>query len=174
MASLTGNTISSTYEGLLKFADNVGVNSTSKNITDGDGTATPLFVSTTDLTVSGSFIVSGSTTVLGSLIATSSLATTSSYSVSSSLAVSSSFTVSASYATNALTLNSTASGLFAITGSNTFTGSQVISGSLRMSQSSSFTLPTLQPTSPVAGTAFFSGSHLYIYNGSAFVSASFS
>jgi hypothetical protein len=77
-------------------------------------------------------------------------------------------------ATNAVTLNSTASAIFAITGSNTFTGTQVVSGSLRMYESASFVLPTHQPTSPVVGTAFFSGSFLYIYNGSAFVSASLS
>jgi hypothetical protein len=54
------------------------------------------------------------------------------------------------------------------------TGSLSISGSLKFATSSSFTFPTVQPASPVAGTAFFSGSRLYIYNGSAYVSASFS
>ena len=61
MASLTGNLISTTYPGLLKTVDNVGVDSTIKNITDGDGTATPLFVTTSSIAVSGSFTVSGST-----------------------------------------------------------------------------------------------------------------
>ena len=64
MASLTGNTISSTYEGLLKFVDNIGVNSTSKNITDGDGTATPLFVATSSIAVSGSVDITGSLTIV--------------------------------------------------------------------------------------------------------------
>lgn len=77
-------------------------------------------------------------------------------------------------ASNAITLNSTASAIFAITGSNTFTGTQVVSGSLRLFESASFTLPTSQPATAVAGTAFFSGSFLYIYNGSVYKSASLS
>lgn len=54
------------------------------------------------------------------------------------------------------------------------TGSLNISGSLKFATSSSFVLPVVRPAAPVAGTAYFSGSFLYIYNGSAFVSASFS
>ena len=77
-------------------------------------------------------------------------------------------------ASNAITLNSTASAIFAITGSNTFTGTQVVSGSLRLFENASFTLPTSQPATAVAGTAFFSGSFLYIYNGSVYKSASLS
>lgn len=53
------------------------------------------------------------------------------------------------------------------------TGSLKVASSLVMAPSSSFVLPTSQPSTPAAGTAFFSGSFLYIYNGSAFVSASF-
>lgn len=52
-------------------------------------------------------------------------------------------------------------------------GSVNITGSLKFTPSSSFVLPVVQPSSPVVGTAFFSGSHLYIYDGSAFKSASF-
>jgi hypothetical protein len=54
------------------------------------------------------------------------------------------------------------------------TGSVIVSGSLKFATSSSFVLPVVRPAAPVAGTAYFSGSFLYIYNGSAFVSASFS
>jgi hypothetical protein len=192
MASLTGNLIAGSYLGLIKTVDNGVVTSTTKNLTDGAGNATGLSISTTGaavsglFSVSGSIILSGSTTVLGTLTATASLATTASYSLSSSYAVSSSNAVTSSYsiqstnavtaslATNAITLNSTASAIFATTVSNTFTGTQVVSGSLRMFQSASFTLPTSQPASPVAGTAFFSGSFLYIYDGSVYKSASFS
>lgn len=192
MAALTGNLISDSYLGLLKTTDNGIITSTTKNITDGLGNATVLSLSTSKgdingtFAVTGSTILSGSVTVLGSLTATASFATTASYSVTSSYAVSSSNAVTSSYsiqtttaataslATNAITLNSTASAIFAITGSNTFTGTQVVSGSLRMYESASFILPTHEPTSPVKGTAFFSGSFLYIYNGSAFVSASLS
>ena len=124
--------------------------------------------------------------VSGTLTATSSNATSASYALSSSLAQTASFVTTAqtasyvvlaqtaSFVTNAITLNSTASVIFAITGSNTFTGTQVVSGSLRLFESASFTLPTSQPATAVAGTAFFSGSFLYIYNGNAYKSASLS
>jgi len=52
------------------------------------------------------------------------------------------------------------------------TGSLSISGSLKFATSSSFTLPVVQPASPVAGTAFYSGSFLYVYTGTVFKSAS--
>jgi hypothetical protein len=114
------------------------------------------------------------------LNATASSATTASYALTTttaSFAQTASFVTTAqtaSFVTNAITLNSTASAIFAITGSNTFTGTQVVSGSLRLFESASFTLPTSQPATAVTGTAFFSGSFLYIYNGSAYKSASFS
>ena len=192
MASLTGNLISSTYQSILKIGTNNTASANPNNITDGLGNATGLFVSTAGIAVSGSFtvtgstILSGSTTVVGTLAATSSNATSASYALSSSLAQTASFVTTAqtasyvvlaqtaSFVTNAITLNSTASAIFAITGSNTFTGTQVVSGSLRLFESASFTLPTSQPATAVAGTAFFSGSFLYIYNGTAYKSASLS
>ena len=98
----------------------------------------------------------------------SSFAQTASYVLN---AVSSSFAASAN---NANLLDGLDSTVFATTGSNTFTGTQVVSGSLRLFESASFTLPTSQPATAVAGTAFFSGSFLYIYNGTAYKSASLS
>ena len=183
MASLTGNLISSTYQSILKIGTNNTASANPNNVTDGLGNATGLYVSTAGTAVSGSFtvtgstILSGSTTVVGTLAATSSNATSASYALSSSLAQTASFVTTAqtaSFVTNAITLNSTASAIFAITGSNTFTGTQVVSGSLRLFENASFTLPTSQPATAVAGTAFFSGSFLYIYNGTAYKSASLS
>ena len=46
MSTLTGNFISATYHSLLKFFDNLGATSTPKQVTDGYGVATPLYVST--------------------------------------------------------------------------------------------------------------------------------
>ena len=46
MATLTGNFISTTYQSLLKFFDNGGVTASPKQITDGFGVNTPLYVST--------------------------------------------------------------------------------------------------------------------------------
>ena len=168
MASLTGNLISSTYQSILKIGTNNTASANLNNVTDGLGNVTGLYVSTAATAVSGTFAVLGNMTVSGVLAATSSNATSASY------ALSSSFAQTASFVTNAITLNSTASAIFAITGSNTFTGTQVVSGSLRLFESASFTLPTSQPATAVAGTAFFSGSFLYIYNGSVYKSASLS
>jgi hypothetical protein len=53
-------------------------------------------------------------------------------------------------------------------------GSVSITGSLLMLPSSSFTLPTTQSATPAAGTAYFSNNFLYVYNGSAWRSASLS
>lgn len=177
MASLNGNLISSTYQSLLKIGTNNTASANLNNVTDGLGNTTGLYVSTATTAVSGTFTVLGSMTVSGVLAATSSNATSASYALSSSFAQTASFVTTAqtaSFVTNAITLNSTASAIFAITGSNTFTGTQVVSGSLRLFESASFTLPTSQPSTAVAGTAFFSGSFLYIYNGTAYKSASLS
>ena len=177
MASLNGNLISSTYPSLLKIGTNNTASVNLNNVTDGLGNVTGLYVSTAGTSISGSFTVTGSMIVSGTLTATSSNATSASYALSSSFAQTASFVTTAqtaSFVTNAITLNSTASAIFAITGSNTFTGTQVVSGSLRLFESASFTLPTSQPATAVAGTAFFSGSFLYIYNGNAYKSASLS
>jgi hypothetical protein len=53
-------------------------------------------------------------------------------------------------------------------------GSVTVTGSLLILPSSSFTLPTTQSVSPAAGTAYFSNNFLYVYNGSAWKSASLS
>jgi hypothetical protein len=42
MAALTGNSVASSYQGLLKTSDNAAIDGTLKNMTDGDGNATPL------------------------------------------------------------------------------------------------------------------------------------
>jgi hypothetical protein len=200
MASLTGNLISSTYQSVLKITTNNTASAALNNVTDGVGNATGLFVSTTGTAISGSFTVTGSMIVSGTLTATSSNATSASYALTSSFAitaqtasyilnaVSSSFAITAqtaSYILNAVSSSFAASAnnanlldgldstVFATTSSNTFTGTQVVSGSLRLFESASFTLPTSQPATAVAGTAFFSGSFLYIYNGTAYKSASF-
>ena len=177
MASLNGNLISSTYQSLLKIGTNNTASANLNNVTDGSGNTTSLYISTAATAISGSFTVTGSMIVSGTLTATASYATSASYALSSSFAQTASFVTTAqtaSFVTNAITLNSTASAIFAITGSNTFTGTQVVSGSLRLFESASFILPTSQPSTAVAGTAFFSGNFLYIYNGTTYKSASLS
>lgn len=60
MASLTGNLISSTYQGLLKTVDNGNITAPFKNITDGDGNATALSLGINDARFTGSIEVTGS------------------------------------------------------------------------------------------------------------------
>jgi hypothetical protein len=61
MASLTGNKIKDTYQSLLKTADNGQVTSVSKNITDGLGSGSGLYLKDTGVVLSGSVALSGIT-----------------------------------------------------------------------------------------------------------------
>jgi len=89
MATLTSKKIKNTYDALLKSIDNDAIGTTAKQITDGLGNVTPLYVSTTqigigvtpesglnlhvfgdakigsNLTVIGNLVVEGSTTTVG-------------------------------------------------------------------------------------------------------------
>ena len=53
MASFTNNKIKDTYIAILKFIDNGTAAATLKNITDGQGNATALSISTTEVEVDG-------------------------------------------------------------------------------------------------------------------------
>jgi len=71
-------------------------------------------------------------------------------------------------------------GLLTVSGSTptfkngaTITGSLGVSGSLIMSPSSSFVLPLSRSLSPQVGSAYWSGSLLFVYNGTRYMSASF-
>lgn len=115
MSALTNNTVQSTYQSLLKTADNGVVNSTLKNVTDGLGNPTALFLDNNDVAVSGSL------TVTGSLKATQG--------ITGSLFGTASYTLTASYAINGGG-GSIDTGSFSTTGSNTFIGNQIITGSV--------------------------------------------
>ncbi len=58
MSSLTGSTISSTYQSLLKIDGNNTLSATLRNITDGVGNITPISISTTLLNISTAFKLS--------------------------------------------------------------------------------------------------------------------
>lgn len=58
------------------------------------------------------------------------------------------------------------------TGTTISTGSLIVTGSLVLETSSSFVLPRTSSVSPLTGSAFFSGSLLFIYNGTRYMSAS--
>jgi len=60
-----------------------------------------------------------------------------------------------------------------VTGNQVITGSLTVSGSLVMSPSSSFILPLSASTTPQKGSAYWSGSFLFVYNGTRYMSASF-
>lgn len=59
MASLTGNKIKDTYQSLLKTNDNGQITSVSKNITDGFGSGSGLYLKDTGVTLSGSVLLAG-------------------------------------------------------------------------------------------------------------------
>ena len=89
MATLSGNKIKNTYQSLVKFSDNGNITVGAKQLTDGFGNNSPIFVSTTqvgigvtpesglnlhvygdakigsNLTVIGNLVVEGSTTTVG-------------------------------------------------------------------------------------------------------------
>lgn len=62
MATLTGTTIQSTYDSLLKVSDNDAITSTLKRITDGLGNNTPLYLSSSAVEISSGLSVIGSIT----------------------------------------------------------------------------------------------------------------
>lgn len=160
MSSLTGNLISSTYQGLLKTVDNGNITSSLKNITDGDGNATVLSLSTTSASFAGNVVVTGV------LDATANNAISASY---SSTAVTSSFAISASNANLLDGLDSTA--FLIASGSNVVTGSITLAGTLSFNAGQgNFVLPSQTPPIPVVGSAYFSGSALYVYDGAGWVS----
>ena len=89
MATLSGNKIKNTYQALVKFSDNGNITTSAKQLTDGFGNNSPIWVSTTqvgigvtpesglnlhvygdakigsNLTVIGNLVVEGSTTTVG-------------------------------------------------------------------------------------------------------------
>jgi hypothetical protein len=58
-------------------------------------------------------------------------------------------------------------------GITTVSGSLVVTGSLVINPTGSFTLPLTSSASPATGSAYWSGSFLFIYNGTRYMSASF-
>ena len=61
MASLTGSSINTTYEGLLKTSDNTVIGATEKVLTDGAGNDTTISVGTTSASFIGTLDLSGAT-----------------------------------------------------------------------------------------------------------------
>ena len=54
-----------------------------------------------------------------------------------------------------------------------FTGSHSITGSLTINPTGSFVLPLSASATPLTGSAYWSGSLLFVYNGTRYMSASF-
>lgn len=67
MASLTGQKIKDTYQSLLKTDDNGLVTTVFKNITDGSGSVSGLYLKNDAILVSGSLITNGDLNITGSL-----------------------------------------------------------------------------------------------------------
>lgn len=105
MASLTGNRIADTYPGLLKTIDNAAIDGTSRIVTDGNGNATPINMSTSGVVISGSLTITGSLITTGgtALQGTASNAVSASYALTASVLLGS--VTSASYAATASIAN---------------------------------------------------------------------
>jgi hypothetical protein len=67
MASLTGQKIKDTYKSLLKLNDNGQITPDFKNISDGSGSSSGLYLKNDGVAVSGSLVVSGSMVISGSI-----------------------------------------------------------------------------------------------------------
>ncbi len=70
--------------------------------------------------------------------------------------------------------NQTITGSLLVSGSTTITGATTITGSLLINTSGSFVLPLNPMSSPQTGSAYWSGSFLYIWDGIQYRSSSFS
>jgi hypothetical protein len=66
MASLNGTTPASTYQSLIKFNDNSAISGTKRLLSDGDGGATPLYLSSTQLNIGGTGLINATLGVKGS------------------------------------------------------------------------------------------------------------
>jgi hypothetical protein len=85
MASLNGTTPATTFPSLIKFNDNSAISSTKRLLSDGDGGATPLYLSSTQLNIGGTGLINatlgakgiGTTSATQSFKAENSTATTS-------------------------------------------------------------------------------------------------
>jgi len=200
-SSRFGSLITNTHQftGSVSMTGSLAVNNSlavtgSLNVNGSGGT---LFTTNTDtLILTGSAIITGSVAVTGSLSVLGSITgtvTTASYVLQ---AVSSSFATFATTASsadnfnvrNTLTVQTivaqvvtsstdfvTGSSRFGsiITNTHQFTGSVSITGSLLLSTGSMFGLPRTSSSAPVTGSMYWSGSLLFVWNGSRYMSASF-
>jgi hypothetical protein len=66
MASLNGTTPASTYQSLIKFNDNSAISGTKRLLSDGNGGATPLYLSSTQLNIGGTGLINATLGVKGS------------------------------------------------------------------------------------------------------------
>ena len=120
----------------------------------------------------------GSVSISGSLNATSSWAnnaTSASYSLSASQAANATTSSYALSSTSASYASSSTSASYAINATNGFpyTGTANITGSLIINPTSSFVLPLTSSSTPSTGSAYWSGSFLFVYNGTRYMSSSF-
>lgn len=137
-STLTGSTVASTYQSILKTTDNASVTSTLKTITDGSGVDTGLQVSTTDVNVAqtgGNFTVntnkltvagsSGNTAVAGTLGVTGNLAVNTNK-----------FTVAAATGNTVISGTATVSGSATVNGDISTNGRVVLNGNYGVNQNS--------------------------------------
>ena len=233
MSSLTGNTISSTYQSLLKVTTNNTASANFNNITDGAGNATALYLSTGAVKISGSFQMTGSQFTLGDATTEHTTITSANvlvadhvaevgayldlhglelYSGSNFIDITVNGQVFGDNGSGSLiAVSNTSSQAVPVIGFQNHdnftdgtvsiltplevqnglrttgsihvnsTGSVNLSGSLQMNGNltfmpgtSAFVFPSQPAPIPTVGSAYFSGSALYIYNGTSYLSVALS
>lgn len=146
MASLTGQTIQSTYDALLKISGNDALTSSLQRITDGLGNFTPLYLSTTAVEISSGLNVIGSIT--GSNLSGTNTGDETTSSIKTKLGAASSSQDGYLTSTDWSTFNSKGNGTVTSVGLSAPTGFSVSgspvtsSGTLALSFASGYSLPT--------------------------------
>ena len=158
-STLTGSTVASTYQSLLKVTDNSSLTSTLKTVTDGSGVDSGMQISTTDINVAqtggnftvntNKFTVAGSS---GNTVVGGTLAATGDFSVNTNK-----FTVGAS------TGNIVAAGNATITGSATVSGNITTNGYVILNNAYGIQQNSAGGTNNFAGPCNFS--NLVTFNG---------
>ena len=130
MASLTSQTVASSYVKLLITDSNSGLSGTATNIEDGDGTASPLYLSTTKLGI-------------GNASPATALDVTGAITISTTSALAGTVSIGGGYGSTGITLSDAgviqANGAMTIDGASTLTGAVTASSTMSIGSNLSMT-----------------------------------
>ena len=133
MASLTSQTVASSYVKLLITDSNSGLSGTATNIEDGDGTASPLYLSTTKLGI-------------GNASPATALDVTGAITISTTSALAGTVSIGGGYGSTGITLSD--AGVIQANGAMTIDGASTLTGAV-----------TASSTAAIAGTTTIGGGY---------------